>query len=147
MLIRCLLVLCGGAVGSLARYLVTLGVNEKYDGRFPLATFLINVAGSFAIGLLLILFDRTDLLHPNFRPLLVTGVLGGFTTFSSFEWETFALAGHSLKIQSTYLLPPFICLTKRVRTQSDALFQGRLGRLWPLYRWTRKRRGPRWRRF
>lgn len=91
MLIRCLLVLCGGAVGSLARYLVTLGVNEKYDGRFPLATFLINVAGSFAIGLLLILFDRADLLHPNFRPLLVTGVLGGFTTFSSFEWEIFAL--------------------------------------------------------
>ena len=91
MLIRCLLVRCGGAVGSLARYLVTLGVNEKYDGRFPLATFLINVAGSFAIGLLLILFDREDILHPNLRPLLVTGVLGGFTTFSSFEWETFAL--------------------------------------------------------
>ena len=51
------------------------------------------------------------------------------------------------KIQSTYLLPPFICLTKRVRTQSDALFKGRLGGFSPLYRWTRKQRGPRWRRF
>jgi CrcB protein len=93
LLLRCLLVLCGGAFGSLARYLVTLGVNEGagYSGRFPLATFLINVTGSFAIGLLLAILDRGDLLHPNMRPLLVTGVLGGFTTFSSFEWEAFAL--------------------------------------------------------
>ena len=91
MLIRCLMVLCGGAVGSLARYLVTLGINEKYSGRFPLATFLINITGSFGIGALLALFDREDLLHPNLRPLLVTGILGGFTTFSSFEWEVFSL--------------------------------------------------------
>jgi CrcB protein len=93
LLLRCLLVLCGGALGSLARYLVTLGVNEGagYSGRFPLATFLINVSGSFAIGLLLVLLDRGELLHPNMRPLLVTGVLGGFTTFSAFEWEIFAL--------------------------------------------------------
>jgi CrcB protein len=76
------------------RYLLTLAINEKYTGRFPVATFAINVAGSFAIGILLILLDRGDLLHPNFRPLLVTGLLGGFTTFSSFEWEILAL-GHS----------------------------------------------------
>lgn len=83
--------MCGGAAGSLIRYLVTLAVNEKYDGRFPLATFAINVTGSFFIGLLLVLSDREDLLHPNFRPLLVTGLLGGYTTFSTFEWEIFAL--------------------------------------------------------
>ena len=81
----------GGATGSLVRYLVSLGVNEHYDGRFPLATFLINVTGSFLIGLLLVLLDREDLLHPNLRPLLVTGFLGGYTTFSTFEWELFAL--------------------------------------------------------
>jgi CrcB protein len=91
LLIRSLLVLAGGAVGSLIRYLAALGVNEHYDGRFPLATFLINVTGSFFIGLLLVLLDRKDLLHPNLRPLLVTGFLGGFTTFSTFEWEIFAL--------------------------------------------------------
>jgi fluoride exporter len=91
LLIRSLLVLAGGAVGSLIRYLAALGVNEHYDGRFPLATFLINVTGSFFIGLLLVLLDREDLLHPNLRPLLVTGFLGGFTTFSTFEWEVFAL--------------------------------------------------------
>jgi CrcB protein len=83
-------VLAGGGVGSLARYLATLGVNEHYDGRFPLATFLINVTGSFIIGLLTVFLDREDLLHPNLRPLLVTGLVGGYTTFSTFEWEIFA---------------------------------------------------------
>jgi CrcB protein len=98
LLVKCLAVMCGGAVGSLIRYLVTLAVNEKYDGRFPLATFAINVTGSFLIGLLLVLSDREDLVHPVFRPLLVTGMLGGFTTFSTFEWELFALgqSGSSL---------------------------------------------------
>jgi fluoride exporter len=91
LLIRCLLVLAGGGVGSLTRYLAGLGVNEHYDGRFPLATFLINVTGSFIIGLMLVLLDREDLLHPNLRPLLVTGFLGGYTTFSTFEWEVLAL--------------------------------------------------------
>lgn len=83
--------LCGGATGSLVRYIVTRAVNEKYDGHFPLATFVINITGSFLIGLLMVLSDHEDLLHPNLRPLLVTGLLGGFTTFSAFEWEVFAL--------------------------------------------------------
>ena len=83
--------LAGGGVGSLTRYLAGLGVNEHYDGRFPLATFLINVTGSFIIGLMLVLLDREDLLHPNLRPLIVTGFLGGYTTFSTFEWELLAL--------------------------------------------------------
>jgi CrcB protein len=86
-----LLVLCGGAVGSLARFLVSFAINENYSGRFPLATFLINVTGSFFIGLLLVLLDRGNILHPNLRFLLVTGLLGGFTTFSSFEFEVFDL--------------------------------------------------------
>ena len=104
MLIRSLLVLAGGAVGSLVRYLATLGINEHYDGRFPLATFAINVTGSFLIGLMLVLLDREDLLHPNFRPLLVTGFLGGYTTFSTFEWETFALGRSTPPLAIVYAL-------------------------------------------
>ena len=83
-------------MGSLIRYLVTRAVNEKYDGHFPLATFAINVTGSFFIGLLMIVSDREELSHPAFRPLLVTGLLGGFTTFSAFEWEIFALGRSAL---------------------------------------------------
>ena len=94
--------LAGGGVGSLARYLATLGVNEHYDGRFPLATFLINVTGSFLIGLLTVFLDREDLLHPNWRPLLVTGILGGFTTFSAFEWEIFSRGRSSAPLALFY---------------------------------------------
>lgn len=104
MLIRCLLVLAGGGIGSLARYLATLGINEHYDGRFPLATFLINVTGSFIIGLLLVLFDREDLLHPNLRPLFVTGFLGGYTTFSTFEWDVLALGRSAPPLAVVYAL-------------------------------------------
>ena len=92
----------GGATGSLARYLITLRVNESYTGRFPLATFLINITGSFLIGLLLVYFDRRELMHPNLRPLVITGILGGFTTFSAFEWETFALSRHAPPIAIVY---------------------------------------------
>jgi len=91
LLVKCLAVMCGGAVGSLIRYLATRAVNERYDGQFPLATFIINVSGSFLIGILTVFLDREDLLHPAWRPLLVTGLLGGYTTFSTFAWETFAL--------------------------------------------------------
>ena len=83
--------MCGGAVGSLLRFVVKRAVNERYDGHFPLATFAINITGSFLIGLLMVWSDHKELLHPNFRPLLVTGLLGGYTTFSAFEWEVFAL--------------------------------------------------------
>jgi CrcB protein len=94
--------MCGGAVGSLIRYLVTIAVNERYDGRFPLATFAINITGSFLIGILLVLSDREDLVHPNFRPLLVTGFLGGYTTFSTFEWEVFALGQKGSSLAYVY---------------------------------------------
>lgn len=104
MLIRCLLVIAGGGAGSLTRYLATLGVNEHYDGRFPLATFLINVTGSFIIGVLLVLLDREDLLHPNLRPLLVTGFLGGYTTFSTFEWDVLALGRSAPPIAVLYAI-------------------------------------------
>ena len=61
---------------------------ERYPGRFPLGTFVVNVFGSFLIGVLMtILTDRA--MHPNWRFLLVVGFLGGFTTFSSFEYEAY----------------------------------------------------------
>jgi fluoride exporter len=79
-------VLIGGAAGSLLRYVLGLFVAEHYAGRWPVGTFLINMIGSFLIGVVVTSLDI------NWRPLLVTGVLGGFTTFSAFEWETFSLS-------------------------------------------------------
>jgi CrcB protein len=64
----------------------------KYGGRFPLGTFVINVSGSFLIGLLMTLMSERWQPHPNLRLFLVVGVLGGYTTFSSFEYETLQAA-------------------------------------------------------
>lgn len=82
----------GAALGGVARYIVATAVSARYGGRFPLGTFLINVTGSFGIGLLMTILTERSTPHPYWRLLLVVGVLGGYTTFSSFEWETFFAA-------------------------------------------------------
>ena len=85
-----LLILAGGGVGSLARYLVGSAVMTRLVTRFPLGTLVVNVTGSFLIGLLMTLLTERFQPHPNWRLVLVVGFLGGYTTFSSFEWETYA---------------------------------------------------------
>ncbi|HLK50871.1 MAG TPA: fluoride efflux transporter CrcB [Bryobacteraceae bacterium] len=84
------LIVAGGGVGSLARYLVGSAVMTRFATRFPLGTLVVNVTGSFLIGLLMTLLTERFQPHPNWRLVLVVGFLGGYTTFSSFEWETYA---------------------------------------------------------
>ena len=84
-----LVVLTGAGLGGLARYLAGTWIMEKYAGRFPLGTFVINITGSFVIGVLMTLFTERWQHHHNWRLFLVVGVLGGYTTFSSFEYETY----------------------------------------------------------
>jgi fluoride exporter len=83
-------VFAGAGIGGLARYLAGTWIMAKYGGRFPMGTLVINVTGSFLIGVLMtLLTERLPSPHPNWRLFLVVGVLGGYTTFSSFEYETF----------------------------------------------------------
>lgn len=99
---RYLCVLAGGAAGSLLRYVAGLAITSRWNGSFPMGTFLINVTGSFAIGVIATLLANAT--NPLWRPLLITGVLGGYTTFSSFEWETLSAArGGSIGIAWLYL--------------------------------------------
>jgi fluoride exporter len=84
-----LVVLAGAGLGGLARYVAGTWVMAKYGGRFPLGTFVINVSGSFLIGVLMTLFTERLNPHPNWRLFLVVGILGGYTTFSSFEYEAY----------------------------------------------------------
>jgi CrcB protein len=83
-----LIVVFGGA-GSLARYLVSMAVMQRFGWRFPWGTLVVNVTGSFLIGLVMSMLTERVALSPNWRFALVVGFLGGYTTFSSFEWETF----------------------------------------------------------
>jgi len=76
-------------LGGLARYSAGTWIMTKYGGRFPLGTFVINVTGSFLIGLLMTLFIERLQPHPNWRLFAIVGVLGGYTTFSSLEYETY----------------------------------------------------------
>src|SRR5690242_8363390 len=85
-----LVVALGGGVGAALRFLLATYITRLYGGLFPLGTFVINVTGSFAIGVFMTLFLYRSDLNPAWRLFLVTGILGGYTTFSSFEWETLA---------------------------------------------------------
>ena len=88
-MIRYLLVVIGGGTGALARYIGASAIMTRFGGRFPLGTLVINVTGSFLIGFLMTMLTERFKLDPNWRLLLVVGFLGGYTTFSSFEWETY----------------------------------------------------------
>ena len=86
---RYLVVLAGAGLGGLLRYTLGTWIMAKYGGRLPLGTFLVNVSGAFLIGLPMTLLTERMHPHPNWRLFLVIGVLGGYTTFSSFEYETY----------------------------------------------------------
>lgn len=86
-----LLVGLGGGVGSIARYLFYKWFAENFPHNFPWGTFLINLTGCFFIGLLYAVSEKTTLLSPQSRLLLITGLCGGFTTFSAFAFENLTL--------------------------------------------------------
>jgi fluoride exporter len=89
---KVLLVLLGGTLGTGCRYWLSTFVYSVIERpSFPYANFIINVSGSFIIGILAELFEGRVLVSPTVRAALLTGVLGGYTTFSSFSLEAFSL--------------------------------------------------------
>jgi CrcB protein len=84
-----LMVAVGGALGSVLRFWVGSYVSDRLGTRFPYGTFVINVTASFLIGFVItVLAERTDW-SPNWRYLIPIGFIGGYSTFSTFEYETF----------------------------------------------------------
>jgi CrcB protein len=78
----------GGFVGSIARFWLATYIGQRMGTRFPHGTFLVNISGSFLIGMVMtILAERTQL-SPTWRYLIPIGFIGGYTTFSTFEFET-----------------------------------------------------------
>lgn len=87
---KIILILIGGAIGTLARYSLSGFAQKITDGSFPTGTLLVNLLGSFIIGLLWGLWENSQI-HTNTRTFIFIGILGGFTTFSSFMLETLNL--------------------------------------------------------
>lgn len=85
---RFLWICAGGAAGTGARYLIALWAARAFGTSFPAGTLIVNVAGSFLLGFLMHAGNTTQWLPPTVRLALTTGVLGGFTTYSTFNYET-----------------------------------------------------------
>ncbi len=82
----------GGGFGTLLRYFLAGWGQTLSNGSFPLGTLIVNLAGCFLFGSLAAVFAGPHLIREEYRVALLVGVLGGFTTFLTFGWETFALA-------------------------------------------------------
>jgi fluoride exporter len=88
---RILLVAAGGAFGSVCRYALGGFVHRYTSSSFPYGTFVVNVTGCLVFGIVAALVEEKAVIGPAARTFLLIGVLGGFTTFSSFTFETFGL--------------------------------------------------------
>lgn len=82
---------CGGAIGALSRFGLQQWLAPMYSGRFPLAIFIANSIGSLCIGLIYVLIVERGMLPEVWRAFLIVGLLGAFTTFSTFSLDTLRL--------------------------------------------------------
>jgi len=105
-------VFAGGGIGAAARYWIQGLVYQRLGTDFPAGTLVVNVLGCFLIGLLMSVFEERFVLYPSLRIFLTIGILGGFTTFSSFSFETMALLrdGELFYASANVLLNVGICL-------------------------------------
>lgn len=90
-MVKYLVIGLGGFLGSVGRYWLSTLIHKQVGMEFPYGTMAVNILGCFTIGLLMTMFQEHFIENPNVRLFLVIGVLGGFTTFSSFSFDTLAL--------------------------------------------------------
>ena len=81
----------GGILGAISRYGLSKWAGQRWGGDFPLATFLINISGSFILGLLFVLFDKAGPGMVYLKSFAATGFLGAYTTYSTFSYEIIVL--------------------------------------------------------
>jgi CrcB protein len=91
-MLRFLSICLGGAIGSGARYLLCTFAQAMLGSAFPYGTLAVNLIGSFLICAVMRLGLASDLVSPSVRLFLTTGILGGFTTYSAFDYETFRMS-------------------------------------------------------
>jgi len=79
----------GGAIGAIARYQVATLIQARIPAGFPWGTFVVNISGCLVMGVAITLLTERLAVHPNWRFLVPIGFIGAYTTFSTFEFETF----------------------------------------------------------
>ena len=107
-----LLIACGGAVGAVLRYGASLGVYSLMGRGFPYGTLFVNVSGSLLMGVLsIVLLERFDV-GPEWRAAILVGLLGSFTTFSTFSIETLNLLeqGDMMRAFANIAFSVIVCL-------------------------------------
>lgn len=82
-----LFIALGGASGAVSRYLLSTWAHSLWEGTYPVGTLLVNALGSFGIGIVYVLLVEKELIHQDWRGVLMVGFLGAFTTFSTFRWR------------------------------------------------------------
>ena len=90
-MIKLLYVGIGGAIGAMLRYIVSVSSSKIFLTQIPCGTLIVNVLGGLLIGFIMELSLSTELISPNLKVFLTTGILGGLTTFSTFSYETISL--------------------------------------------------------
>jgi fluoride exporter len=90
-MVKYILIFSGGGLGAALRYWLQGVVHTRTGAAFPYGTLVVNVLGCFVIGLLMVSLEERFLAVPSLRLFLTIGILGGFTTFSTFSYETLAL--------------------------------------------------------
>lgn len=107
-----LLIFLGGGMGCVARAIVSAEFHVQLKSSIPWGTAVVNIAGSFLIGIVLAILTQPDTTSTQWRFFLATGFLGGFTTFSTFSWETLHLlsSGNWMEALINILVNLFGCL-------------------------------------
>ena len=88
---KVLLIGLAGLAGTIGRYALSVVIARRFGDAFPAGTLVVNILGCFLAGLLFYLLQERNLVSPTTRAIVMIGFLGGFTTFSSFGLQTFAL--------------------------------------------------------
>ena len=111
-MLKILIVGIGGFAGAIARYAFSGTVHRLFDGRFPYGTLFVNIFGCFAVGLVMYWVNYRELFDSNTRIFLAIGILGSFTTFSTFAYESLELLldHRYLAAASNIALHMFVCI-------------------------------------
>lgn len=101
-MLEVMLVTIGGGIGSASRYLVSTWAAARFGADFPYGTLIVNVVGCFIIGAFMTVATERLIVSPYWRLFVTVGIVGGFTTFSSFSYETLHLLQEADALRAFY---------------------------------------------